>query len=219
MVLFTVSFTALFTGGYLSAADFFTIIEAYYGVSSLLCPVKIMKNIFLCLMAALLILPGLVPAFGGVAFAQAETQAVPSFRDTNLRLPRWASLQGEKTYVRAGPGLKYPIKWIFKKQALPVEIVQEFDSWRKIRDYEGDEGWVHQTLLTGARSVMVRADGLVSMREAERADARLVARVEPAVVARVERCTPAWCKVSVDGFRGWIERNSLWGIYEEEILN
>ena len=181
-----------------------------------------MKNIFLSFMAALLFSLGMAP----VAYAQEEPVAVedskaglPSFRDTNLKLPRWAALQGEKTYVRAGPGLKYPIKWIFKKEGLPVEIVQEFDSWRKIKDHEGGEGWVHQTLLTGARSVIIQADGLVPMRDARQVEARMIARVEPQVVARVERCTPAWCRIQADGFRGWVERNFLWGIYEGEVLN
>lgn len=184
---------------------------------------KIMKNLFLCLMAVLLFSLGL----GGLpaAMAQVEnqnlagTQNVPSFRDTNLKLPRWAAMQGDKSYVRAGPGLKYPIKWVFKKEGLPVEIIQEFDSWRRIRDYQGDEGWVHQSLLTGVRRVMIRAEELVPLRAEDRADSRMVARIEPAVVVRLERCTPAWCRVSVDGFRGWVERNFLWGIYADEILN
>ncbi|MBU0799517.1 MAG: hypothetical protein KKA05_00800 [Alphaproteobacteria bacterium] len=171
-----------------------------------------MKNIIVILMAVLLFSLGTVPQAGA-------QDAVPSFRDTALKLPRWAALQGEKTYVRAGPGLKYPIKWIFKKQGLPVEIVQEFDSWRKIRDYEGGEGWVHQSLLTGARMVMVKSDMLVPMRDGASGDERMIARLEPQVVAAIDRCTPAWCRVETNGFRGWVQRNFLWGIYEDEELN
>lgn len=166
-------------------------------------------------MAALLFWPGItVPAA-----AQGAADPVPSFRDTNLKLPRWAALQGEKTYVRAGPGLRYPIKWIFRKRSLPVEIVQEFDSWRKIRDWEGGEGWVHQSLLTGARTAMVRGDMLVPLRDGPDTERRMIARMEPMVVASIERCTPGWCRVQADGFRGWVQRNFLWGIYEDEELN
>lgn len=160
--------------------------------------------------------PGAVPA----AWAQDAEAAVPSFRDTTLKLPRWAALSGEKTYVRAGPGLKYPIRWIYKKEGLPVEIVQEFDSWRKIKDWEGGEGWVHQSLLTGSRRAMVRSEGAeVPMRQNAGADAKMVARLEPTVIAAVDRCTPGWCRLEVEGFRGWVQRNFLWGIYEDEELN
>ena len=152
--------------------------------------------------------------------AMAQDAGVPSFRDTTLKLPRWAALAGDKTYVRAGPGLKYPIRWIYKKEGLPGEIVQEFDSWRKIRDWEGSEGWVHQTLLSGARNAMIRTDGgEAPMRADPGADEKLVARLEPAVIASIERCTPAWCRLQKDGFRGWVQRNFLWGIYEDEELN
>lgn len=177
-----------------------------------------MKNKAFFVIAAMLLFG--VCALGPVQPARAQEGAVPSFRDTTLKLPRWAALAGEKTYVRAGPGLKYPIRWIYKKEGLPVEIVQEFDSWRKIKDWEGGEGWVHQSLLTGTRRAMVRSEGPeVPMRQDAGADERLVARLEPAVVASIDRCTPAWCRLEVDGYRGWVQRNFLWGIYEDEELN
>lgn len=175
------------------------------------------NNLFIALVLVILFLPyAPVMAQDGGAAA-----AVPSFRDTTLPLPRFASLQGNKTYVRAGPGLRYPIKWIFRKEGLPVEIVQEFDSWRKIRDYEGGEGWVHQSLLSGMRTVMVRgeADTLVPLRGGAGDVERLIARMEPDVVARLTECVVGWCRIEVDGYKGWVARNFLWGIYEDEEFN
>lgn len=180
---------------------------------------KLMKNFLLSKLVVIVLALCLSTALViGGAVAQ-ENAAVPSFRDTRLPLPRWAALQGETTYVRAGPGAKYPIKWIFKKKGLPLEIIQEFDSWRKVRDESGDEGWVHQTLLTGARGVIVRADDLVPVRDKPDESARLVARAEPRAVMALGECTPVWCRIQAQGLRGWVQRKFLWGIYESENLN
>lgn len=152
------------------------------------------------------------------AFAQEEP--VKGFRDTDLPLPRWVSLKSDKVYVRAGPAMRYPIKWIYKRDGMPVEITQEFDSWRKVRDIDGEEGWVHQSLLSGNRTVVVKADDLVPLREKPETAARMVARMEPAVIASIEKCNDAgWCRLETAGFRGWAERNVLWGIYEKENLD
>ena len=151
------------------------------------------------------------------AFAQEEP--VKGFRDTNLPLPRFVSLKSDKVYVRAGPAMRYPIKWIYKRDGMPVEITQEFESWRKVRDIDGEEGWIHQSLLSGDRTIIVKSGDLVALREKSAADARMMARLEPKVIARVDKCKKDWCRVETSGFRGWIERNSLWGIYENEELN
>jgi SH3-like domain-containing protein len=164
------------------------------------------------ILAAIFILLLAFPAF-------AQEEAVKGFRDTDLPLPRWVSLKSDKVYVRAGPALRYPIKWIYRHNALPVEIIQEFENWRKVRDSEGDDGWVHQSLLSGERTVLIKTDDLTALRDKPEDNSRMVARLEPQVIAHLEKCEKAWCRLSAGGFRGWIERNSLWGIYESEELN
>ncbi len=141
------------------------------------------------------------------------------FRSTDLPLPRFVSLKSDRVYVRTGPAQRYPIRWVYERQGLPVEITQEFESWRKIRDSEGEEGWIHQSMLSGERSVLITGDDLVTMRAEDRPQAPLVARVEPRVIARVEKCTPVNCRIEAGGFRGWVQRNFLWGIYANEEFN
>src|SRR5438876_886029 len=85
----------------------------------------------------------------------AVCHAVPA-AEKNLPVPRFVSLRSEQVNVRTGPGERYPIEWVFTRRDLPVEIVAEFENWRKIRDSEGSEGWVHQRMLAGRRSVLVR---------------------------------------------------------------
>ena len=81
--------------------------------------------------------------------SQKESKA---FRSTEYPLPRFVSLRSDEVYVRTGPGQKYPVQWIFRKKDVPVEIILEYDVWRKVKDYDGHEGWVHKTLLSGKRT-------------------------------------------------------------------
>lgn len=150
------------------------------------------------------------------SFAQDSLQG---FRTTNLPLPRYVSLTSDKVYVRTGPALRYPIKWVYKRENLPVEIIQEFDVWRKVRDYEGEEGWIHQSLLSGERTVLIDSIGIVPMREGFSHDSDMVARLEPMVVASLDKCTDDWCHLESHGYKGWVERKYIWGIYGDEELN
>lgn len=168
-------------------------------------------NIFCIILVCGLAFPSLAPA----------DEPVEGFRTSGLPLPRFVSLRSDKVYVRAGPDWRYPIKWIFKREKMPVEIVQEFENWRKIRDVDGEEGWIHQSLLSGERTIVVknRDSELVPMREGFSGQARMIAKVEPMVVAGIDKCAGDWCRINAGGFRGWVERNFLWGIYEHEEFN
>jgi SH3-like domain-containing protein len=134
---------------------------------------------------------------------------------TSLKLPRFASLRASVVNMRTGPGTRYPVEWVYIQRSLPVEITAEFDVWRKIRDADGTEGWVHQSMLTGKRTVMVR-DGLEPLRRDPEADSPAIARVEPKVIGRLLSCGDAWCRVEISGLRGWMERRHLFGILPGE---
>ncbi len=142
----------------------------------------------------------------------------PELRGSGLPIPRFVSIGADKAFVRSGPAPRYPIRWVYKKSGLPVEIIQEFDVWRKVRDSDGDEGWINKALLSDKRFVIIRGDGPVEMREGFTASARVMARMEPGVVARLQKCDSAWCSISAGGFQGWVERKSLWGVYPQESI-
>jgi len=154
-----------------------------------------------------------------LAATEVAAGGVQPFRTTGLPVPRFVSLRADTAYVRAGPALRYPVKWVYRRDRLPVEIVQEFENWRKIRDHDGEEGWIHQSLLSGQRTAIIAADAVVLLRDNYSDNARPVARVEPNVVADIQRCEGGWCRIAAGSYRGWIERNLLWGIYPEEELN
>jgi SH3-like domain-containing protein len=134
---------------------------------------------------------------------------------SGLPVPRFASLRSGEVNVRSGPGARYPVEWVFLYRNMPVEITAEYEQWRKVRDWQGTEGWVHQSMLSGRRSVMIVGNER-GLYEEPAPNARLLARIEDKVVARVLRCREDWCRVEVAGLRGWVNRASVWGVYEDE---
>lgn len=134
---------------------------------------------------------------------------------TGLPLPRFASVRASEAKLRTGPGLRYPTEWVYRFRDMPVEIVEEYDAWRKVRDWEGTEGWMHQSLLAGQRSVIVMAEETLLRREPAEAAAG-VARVQRGVVARLDACRQGWCAVAAGGYRGWLPRTAVYGVLADE---
>lgn len=139
--------------------------------------------------------------------------------DSGLPVPRFVSLASEKVNARTGPGSRYPIAWQYQRRNLPVEVVAEYEYWRRVRDHDGTEAWVHKNLTSGRRYALV--DGTVRplLAKADPA-AEVVLMAEPGVQARVRRCPNlAWCQVEIAGEKGWMERRHLWGVYPNEIFD
>lgn len=166
-------------------------------------------NFVIRLIAALLVIGGVYLALPlGLATA-------PAYAQDHLPLPRFASLDSGEANLRAGPGKDYQILWVYQRKGLPVEIIQEFDTWRRIRDRDGTVGWVQQNLLSGKRTGLIIDQQRVLRAEPGSNDA--VARLQPGVVARIEECrADDWCKLDVQGYRGWLTRDEFFGAYPDE---
>jgi len=152
-----------------------------------------------------------------------ETDSIFSARpaiagEKGLPLPRFVSLRANKVNMRTGPGKRYPVDWMFVHHGLPVEIVAEFDDWRRVRDWQGTEGWVHRSMLSGTRTVVVRG-GLQPLRRNPNPNAPMIARVMEKVVGRVLKCEKNWCRITIGKKRGWMRYSHLWGVYPEEKIN
>lgn len=159
----------------------------------------------------------IILCFAALSGAQAG-EADPVFRSTTYPLPRFVSLGSDEIHVRTGPGRRYPILWVFKAERLPVEIILEYDTWRKIRDHEDQEGWIHSSLLSGKRTALVRAAEPVSLYRKPDSGQRIVALAEPGAIVNLEQCRAAWCKIEAAGYRGWLQKEFLWGVYGDEIV-
>lgn len=161
-----------------------------------------------------------VHALGAAALARDASGAAAS----GLPVPRFVSLKSDRVNVRAGPSKDHDVAWVFMRAGLPVEITAEFDNWRRIRDWEGAEGWVYHTLLSGRRTALVSpqakgGQGLLSMYETADDRSAVAAKLQPGVLGLVKRCQSGWCRVQGEGFDGWIEQTRLWGVYPNEAID
>jgi SH3-like domain-containing protein len=156
-----------------------------------------------------------------VAFIFSAVFAVPVLAQpqSKLPVPRYVSLRSDKVHVRAGPSQNHEVRWTFARAGVPVEIIAEFENWRRIRDSEGADGWVHQVMLSGRRTAIVRGSaGAKTIPVYERANAqgRLIAELQPGVIANVKSCAKNWCRISGERFDGFILQTLLWGVYPDE---
>jgi SH3-like domain-containing protein len=124
----------------------------------------------------------------------------------------FASTRSNETNVRAGPGQNYPIKFTFKLRGLPVRVISEYDNWNEIEDFEGQNGWVTQSLLTKKRTLMVRTSkSFVNMQSKDNEKSRLIYHLENNVIGDYLKCVEDWCGIKVEGKKGWVKKVDLFG--------
>lgn len=138
--------------------------------------------------------------------------------ETNLPLPRFVSLKTDEGNARRGPALDQRIDWVFVREDMPLRITAEYDNWRRVEDRDGEGGWVHYAMLSGTRTVIVDRDRL-PLRVRPEEGAQEIALLEQGVVARLETCEIAWCRLSAGGYGGWAPKDALWGVGPDEILD
>jgi len=147
-----------------------------------------------------------------LAMAMAGTGPAGAADDDVLR---YVSLDTDKAYMRTGPGLRYPVEWVYVRPGWPFEVVSEYGYWRKLRDIDGTSGWMHMNLLTSRRRVIVTQD-VASVYAKADTTSRQVALAEGGVVADLVECEGKWCEIRLprdkeDPIDGYVVRAALWG--------
>jgi SH3-like domain-containing protein len=168
-----------------------------------------------CLFVAMLLASAM---FSGLA-AAAPTAKDGTISASGLPVPRYVSLKSDHVNVRAGPTKDNDVAWVYTRAGLPVEITAEFENWRRVRDSEGAEGWVYHSLLSGRRTAVVTMkskNDLAPIYDSPDPTSAVAARLQAGVIAQVKHCAASWCRISGDGFDGWIEQQRLWGVYADE---
>jgi SH3-like domain-containing protein len=138
---------------------------------------------------------------------------------SGLPVPRFVSLKSDRVNVRSGPNKDQEVRWVYTRAGMPVEITAEFENWRRIRDWEGAEGWVYHSLLSGKRSAVVvptLKDDLVPLYASPDAASAQTARLQSGVLGQLKSCNGTWCQLAGKNFDGWIRQERLWGAYPNE---
>ncbi len=170
------------------------------------------------LLSLIMLLALCVPAWAADGDKEDEAKGT-----TGLPLPRYAALRTNEVNLRTGPGTRYPIEWVFVKQGLPVEITAEYEIWRRVRDSDGAEGWVHKTALSGKRAAIVVAPPndktLRDLYRAEDLASPVVAHLEPGAIGQLLSCAPEWCRMKFDDVKGYLRKTEIWGVYPNEVFD
>ncbi|WP_202526052.1 SH3 domain-containing protein [Sneathiella litorea] len=157
----------------------------------------------------------LLLGFFVLIFLAPQANAGSTGSETGLPIPRFVSLSSDKVNVRAGPGTRYPIKWVYVREGWPVEIIEEYELWRQIRDIDGSVGWVHRNLISSRRTLIITSE-VRAVYEAPDEGSPVVLLAEPGVVGKLEECDGRWCEIEIAGLTGWLLASQFYGVYESE---
>ena len=134
---------------------------------------------------------------------------------SGLAVPRFVSLAKDVARMRAGPGGRYPISWVYQRKGMPLMVMAEFENWRKVRDTDGTEGWMHRTLLSGRRMAQLRGD-INDLHQTPDAKSRIVLRAEAGVIGKLLACKGAWCRMELGEISAWLHRSEIFGALPNE---
>jgi SH3-like domain-containing protein len=135
-------------------------------------------------------------------------------------IPRFVSLKKGRVYVRRGPSKDYQVAWVFVRKDLPIEIIAEFERWRRIRDNDGAEGWIFHALLSDKRTALITPwrpkEDTIKLYQAKGKTDKVIALVQPGAIGEITSCDGKWCTFSSQGYSGWLPQKMLWGVYPGE---
>ena len=134
----------------------------------------------------------------------------PAAAQSDVELPYWASINVDEARMRKGPSPDVPVIWEYRRKDLPVKVVARFETWRKIEDPDGTQGWMAARLLSRTRTAIVTGE-IRPMREDASTSAAIAYRAEPGVVGRITDCKAGWCLFDVKGRKGWVQADHIWG--------
>lgn len=120
--------------------------------------------------------------------------------------------------MRTGPGSHYPIEWVYKRPGLPLKVIEDYDNWRRVVDNDGVTGWFHVSLLSGRRMAQI-TQGPINLYKEPDSLSETVIKAEEGVIGDLLSCDEIWCRMKIQGRKGWLKRGQIYGILSGENLN
>ena len=118
-------------------------------------------------------------------------------------------LKKNKVNVRYGPSFDYPIKYIYKKIKLPLQVIDKKENFRKIIDHKKNSGWIHISQLKKSKSLIATSSKILFRKPTKYS--KPLAKIEKGRLLMVKKCEKNWCNIETDKFSGWIYRTDIWG--------
>lgn len=153
---------------------------------------------------------------GGFLLALLTLSGIPAAGNAADSTPYFASIKNDKIYMRVGPGEDYAIKWVYHRKGLPVEVLGSYDAWRRVKDMDGEIGWIHTALLSKERTAVVIGESIATVTRSHETGSEAVAKARPGSVGTLRHCEGQACEVKFDGLEGWVPRARLWGVSDGE---
>jgi len=133
-----------------------------------------------------------------------------------LPVPRFVTIKSNEVNTRSGPTTKSAIEWIFVKKGEPVEITAEYEQWRQVRDINGEGGWIHSSVLSGKRSVIIIGNKEIELTKNPTPQSKVIARLMPKVRCSLKKCKEQFCQIVCSDYTGWVSKRNLWGVYDDK---
>lgn len=147
--------------------------------------------------------------FLSLIFIQFNTAAVSNAQPSD-HVYRFVSLRFNEVNFRAGPGVQYPVTWVFKRKGMPLKVIAEFHHWRKVTDYQGTTGWVHRSSISGKKTILFLKSK--DLYRSNNANSKKKAIIEAGNVAYIKKCeADHWCKIDIADMNGWVDMTDVWG--------
>ena len=139
-------------------------------------------------------------------------------KETGLEIPRYVSLKSNDANIRVGPSLNYPIEIKYIVKNYPLKILEEYEEWRKVEDYQKNIGWIHKSLISGNRTGIILSKDDENKKLFNTLDGNAVGEIGKGNIIYLEKCKIDWCLISRGNYRGWIDKKNIWGVKEKEII-
>lgn len=132
---------------------------------------------------------------------------------------RFATIRNNQVNMRTGPGEKYPIKWVYQEKHFPVEIIDEYELWRQVKEIDGTTGWIHRTQLSSARYGLILEDTTLTHKPND--TSKVVAIAGKGTIGKILKCPKKsdFCQLDFDKAKGWTRKSNFYGVYANEIID
>ena len=140
-------------------------------------------------------------------------------KETGLEIPRYVSLKSNDANIRVGPSTNYPIIIKYIQKSYPLKILEEYDDWRKIEDFNKNNGWIHKSLISGNRTGIILSNNDDKIKVHNTIEGKMIGNIGAGNIISINKCKIDWCSISINEYKGWINKNKMWGVEETETFD